>query len=217
MFKAAPFLCDATSRRWQFLNFHPSYPYPVILPFRFILRACIHDVSITSSNKVRLDIPVLPSATEQYGTSTPVGRTVLNSPAPPGGDENISTTEPEEEEPDEDQQAMSGEEGAGGGLENSSTGEGRDVKPEVSSEGRTTWKGQTLEALRTPLFVVEIAVVGERGDKTFAYTQRLPAVKESALSLIDKAICSTQVMDRAGRVCERLGRRGVTIFGSVCR
>lgn len=48
-------------------------------------------------------------------------------------------------------------------------------------------------ALRMPLFVVEIAAAGEKGQEGFAYTQRLEAVKESALALIDKAIGSTQV------------------------
>lgn len=35
--------------------------------------------------------------------------------------------------------------------------------------------------------------MGDKGSETFAYTQRLAAVKESALALIDKAIASTQV------------------------
>lgn len=65
--------------------------------------------------------------------------------------------------------------------------------PQVWSEGRTVWKGDTLRALRAPLFVVEIAVVGDKGSEVFAYSQRLPAVKEAALALIDKAIASTQV------------------------
>lgn len=61
------------------------------------------------------------------------------------------------------------------------------------SEGRTAWKGEMLTALRTPLFIVEIGIVGEKGKEMFAYTQRLGAVKESALVLIDKAVASTQV------------------------
>ncbi|CAM9224577.1 unnamed protein product, partial [Hapterophycus canaliculatus] len=52
---------------------------------------------------------------------------------------------------------------------------------------------------RTPLFIVEITVVGNKGNEDFAYTQRLPAVKESALILIDKAIGSTQNMVRVER------------------
>lgn len=66
-------------------------------------------------------------------------------------------------------------------------------KTETLSEGRTSWKGETLKVLRTPLFVVEITAVGEKGKEVLAYTQRLGAIKESAVALIDKAIGSTQV------------------------
>lgn len=77
--------------------------------------------------------------------------------------------------------------------ETSPAGEPDADPPQAWSEGRTTWKGDTLSPLRTPLFIVEIAVVGDKGHEDFAYTQRIPAVKESALVLIDKAIGSTQV------------------------
>lgn len=66
-------------------------------------------------------------------------------------------------------------------------------KGELLAEGRTEWKGERLTTLRMPLFVMEVIVLGEKGSEKFAYSQRLGAVKESAVALIDKAIASTQV------------------------
>lgn len=133
--------------------------------------------------------PPTPSAPLDSSSAT---RSGSNS----GSDDSRSRTGKEDEEGEQD----GAKEANNGGNEVSAATELRldgtasaAAIPQVWSEGRTTWKGNTLKALRTPLFVVEIAVVGEKGSEVFAYTQRLPAVKESALSLIDKAIASTQV------------------------
>lgn len=176
---------------------------------RFLLRACLHDVRIVSSNKATLKIPVLafgvnPSP-ENDTTARPATpslpldpsaatRSGSHSGSDKGSDDDGSRREEEDGEEREDQgeETNSAENGASAAKGFRSDGTASAV-PQVWSEGRTAWKGETLKALRTPLFVVEITVVGEKGGEAFAYTQRLSAVKESALTLIDKAIASTQV------------------------
>ncbi|CAM9373770.1 unnamed protein product, partial [Ectocarpus sp. 8 AP-2014] len=173
---------------------------------RFLLRACLHDARIVSSNKVVLKIPILPdrpSQEEQTKTSSPVpGLPLEQSPVPRGGSSSGSDSSN-----DGSQREEEGDGGveSGGGVEAEATPPATNFRdeaaaiPQVWSEGRTVWKGDTLRALRAPLFVVEIAVVGDKGSEVFAYSQRLPAVKEAALALIDKAISSTQNMVRVER------------------
>lgn len=175
---------------------------------RFLLRACLHDVKIVSSNKAILKIPVLPfgvnPSSEDNTTARPSTPSTTFDPSSATRSESKSGSDNEN---DGDGKEKEGGRGEGEAGEESNPGnEVSDANrlrsdettsavaaPQVLSEGRTTWKGDTLTALRTPLFVVEIAVVGEKGSEAFAYTQRLSAVKESALALIDKAIASTQV------------------------
>lgn len=63
----------------------------------------------------------------------------------------------------------------------------------IVGEGRATWRGEVLTPLRMPLFLVEIIAQGDKGQETFAFTQKVGSVKEMALTLIDKAVASTQV------------------------
>ncbi|CAM9225721.1 unnamed protein product, partial [Ectocarpus sp. 4 AP-2014] len=173
---------------------------------RFLLRACLHDARIASSNKVVLKIPILPDRPpqeDQTKTSSPgPGLPLEPSPAPRSGSSSSSDSNDDGSQCEEEGDG-GGECGAGFGTEG--TPPAMNVRdeaaavPQVWSEGRTVWKGDTLRALRAPLFVVEIAVVGDKGSEVFAYSQRLPAVKEAALALIDKAIASTQNMVRVER------------------
>lgn len=147
---------------------------------RFLLRACLYEVEIVSSNKVHLNVPTLPSS--------PATRTSVFPPTPPIS-RKISTIGRDNHE-----DISSGETGdEEGGTAGESVPAPDDAKMAMLADGRTEWKGERLTALRMPLFVVEVVVVGEKGRETFAYSQRLTAVKESALALIDKAVASTQV------------------------
>lgn len=168
-------------------------------------------MKIVSSNKATLKIPILPfgvNPSPEDGTtarpptpSAPLGPSSTTRGGSSSGSDNEynddgSRRENEEREGEGD----GGEESNNAGAKVSAAKVFRSdgtasaaAVPQVWSEGRTTWEGDTLTALRTPLFVVEVAVVGEKGGEVFAYTQRLSAVKESALALIDKAIASTQV------------------------
>lgn len=152
-------------------------------PIRFLLRACLHDVTVVSSNKVHLKVPVLP----------PTSGNNSSTPRPPNQTEPDSLSGGANDGVDRDLQEGGDIPGGGEGEEGSAklAGEGQAV--DNWPEGRIQWKGEALTALRTPLFMVEISAVGEKGKEAFAYTQRLAAVKESALTLIDKAISSTQV------------------------
>eukprot|EP00752_Nemacystus_decipiens_P010663 g9495.t1 len=184
---------------------------------RFLLRACVHDVTIVSSNKAIRKIPVLPFGV----TPSPEDGTTAKKPAPSAlvGPSSIprSRTNSRSDRKNDDDEAgkeKEEEEGDGDGIDRNSGAENEtsavnglrsddtasaSAEPQAWSEGRTTWKGDVLTALRTPLFIVEIVVVGEKGSEVFAYTQKLSAVKESALALIDKAIASTQNMVRVER------------------
>ncbi len=190
------------------------------LPFRFLLRACVHDVKIVSSNKATLKIPILPigsgpspGESNNCNARSPTPTTVDNEPSVVRSGSNAASDSGNDAGEGEDSPGRESRDGEGGGKAGGeSEGEetaGNDetvangtgsasaapaaAAPQAWSEGRTTWKGDALNALRTPLFVVEITVVGDKGSEMFAYTQRLAAVKESALALIDKAITSTQV------------------------
>ena len=180
---------------------------------RFLLRACVHDVKIESSSKATLKIPVLPFGVNPPPEDGTIAKppTPLATADPSSARRNGSDSSSDHENGDGGDAGEKGEgEGDGDGAENNSNAENEasaakglrsddatsgiaEPMRQVWSEGRTTWKGDTLTALRTPLFIVEIAVVGEKGSEVFAYTQKLSAVKESALTLIDKAIASTQV------------------------
>lgn len=133
-----------------------------------------------SSNKVNLTTPVVPSSPRGGSPADPKPATAVDSSTAAG------------DSVDDSSGASEGKVSVEGGLLPSARRD--DEAEEVSSEGRTTWNGETLRPLRTPLFVIEIAAVGEKSKETFAYSQRLGAVKESALALIDKAVVSTQVM-----------------------
>lgn len=186
------------------MGFHVYY-------IRFVLRACVHDVKIVSSNKATLKIPVLPFGVNPPPEDGAIAKppTPVATPDPLSAPRNGPNSSSDHENGD-DKDAGENEEGEGDGdgAEKNKNAENEasaakglrsdDIasavaEPQVWSEGRTTWKGDMLTALRTPLFIVEIAVVGEKGGEVFAYTQKLSAVKESALALIDKAIASTQV------------------------
>ena len=166
-------------------------------------------MKIVSSNKATLKIPILPLGVNpcpEDGTAAkpPTPSAPLDpSPAPRSGSSSGSDNGNGDDEASREKEEGEGE-GDGGEKDGNAEDAASAAKgqrpdgpvaavPQVWSEGRTTWKGDTLTALRTPLFVVEIAIVGEKGSEVFAYTQRLSAVKESALTLIDKAIASTQV------------------------
>lgn len=144
-----------------------------------------------SSNKVHLEVPVLPPTPRDNPTSSHP-----SSPIEPDGLPGISND------------GLVGDVREGGNVngevevDEGLTREGRAV--DSWREGRIEWKGEALTALRTPLFVVEIAAAGEKGKENFAYTQRLAAVKESALVLIDKAIGSTQARKERCRQTDRL-------------
>lgn len=182
--------------------FSLDFVFICLLFSRFILRACLHDVRIVSSSKVVLTIPVLPSRpSSDDGSARPPSPIAQPHPSlPPRGGSTASSDNNDEgasqtgEETD-GQGEGGGEEAVGNEAPPATSDAGATV-PLVWSEGRTEWKGDTLTALRTPLFVLEVVVVGEKGNEVFAYTQRLLAVKESALVLIDKAIASTQVTVR---------------------
>lgn len=170
-------------------------------------------MKIVSSNKATLKIPVLPFG--ENPSPHPEDGTTANPPTPIGTLNPSSATRRGSSSGSDSENGDGGsgrekEDGEGDGAEGEQTNTAENgasaakgllsnggafatAVPQVWSEGRTTWKGETLTALRTPLFVVEIAVVGEKGSEVFVYTQRLSAVKESALALIDKAIASTQV------------------------
>lgn len=175
-------------------NLSHSASYP-----RFLLRACLHDVHIVSSNKVTLTIPALPSRPSSGDRSTtPPAPSGQPDPslAPRGGSNASSDNENEGASQTGEENGGQGESGGEEPVGNEAppaVSDGGAAAPPVWSEGRTEWKGDTLTPLRTPLFVVEVAAVGEKGSEVFAYTQRLLAVKESALVLIEKAIASTQV------------------------
>ena len=164
-------------------------------------------MSVISSNNVRLKVPVMPSTGSAYCIST-------KSPSRATADSTTLTGERERQE--DKSKDVSGartrekgniEVGAGNGIDGEGEGGGNgesDAKTVEGSreidkidiyEGRTMWKGETLQPLRTPLFVFEIGTVGEKGKEKFVYAQRMGALKESALTLIDKAVTSTQVKD----------------------
>lgn len=211
--KAKPAWCLCSA----FLTLTPHFRHPSRYN-RFLLRACVHDVKITSSNKATLKIPILPIGSgppaEDRNVPSPPTPTAVEPSTGHGSSASNASSETEndagegEDSPGEEQKQDSG--GEAGGESEGEEATGSDAAnangagpvsgaaaaaavPQAWSEGRTTWKGDTLKALRTPLFVVEITVVGDKGSEMFAYTQRLAAVKESALALIDKAIASTQV------------------------
>lgn len=167
-----------------------------------MLRACVHDVRIVSSSKVVLTIPVLPSRpSSDDGSARPPSPLAQPDPslAPRGGSTASSENDEEDTSPTGQETEGQGESGGEGPVGNEAplaTPDAGAAETPVWSEGRTEWKGDTLTALRTPLFVLEVVVVGEKGSEVFAYTQRLLAVKESALVLIEKAIASTQVTIR---------------------
>lgn len=154
-----------------------------------------------SSNKVILKIPILPDRPSQEDPtkiSPPVPGLPLDPSSAPRGGSSLGSDNNDDGSQREEEGDGDGE--SGGGVGTKATPPVMNFRdeavatPQVWSEGRTVWKGDTLRALRAPLFVVEIAVVGEKGSEVFAYSQRLPAVKEAALALIDKAIASTQVI-----------------------
>lgn len=161
-----------------------------------MLRACLHDVSVVSSNKVKLKVPVRPhgSAPRDARNERPPTPNAPSEPTPaPRGDPDANFDVDDLARREKLEGAEDGNGFAAVGSDTTPAVEPGADPRQVWSEGRTTWKGDILSPLRTPLFIVEITVVGDKGSEDFAFTQRLPAVKESALVLIDKAIGSTQV------------------------
>lgn len=163
------------STRFEGKSTYPSCPASPLA--RFILRACLHEVQIFSSNRVQLSVPV-PSASQ---------------PGFPGPPSATSTGLVHEN-------TSSNEKGSGVasrlGDADETGREGSNVSNHEEPEGRVRWRGEELTPLRMPLFLVEITTVGEKGKERFAFTQRLGAVKDTTLTLMDKAIASTQVTAR---------------------
>lgn len=164
-------------------------------------------MSVVSSNKVLLKLPIVHSAGSGQRHFDPA--TTADSAISNGKHESEVQLENSSgiiEKGDRDRKEREG------GVEaESNEGEREDggLFPSTSEnvsqtdigEGRTFWKGENLEPLRTPLFMLEITAEGEKGKEVFAYVQQLGAVKESVLMLIDKAVASTQVMAAAAGLC----------------
>lgn len=184
-------------------------------PCRFLLRACLHDVSVESSNEVLLKLPIVHSAGsgQRYFNPATTADSVTISNGKHENEVQVETSGGVIEKGDRDKQegegeveaeSNVGERGEEGLHSSTSKGLQEDVSKTDIGEDRTIWKGESLKPLRTPLFMLEIAPQGEKGKEVFAYAQQLGAVKESVLMLIDKAVGSTQVMAAAAGLCRHL-------------
>lgn len=167
-------------------------------------------MSVVSSNKVLLKLPIVHKDGQRYFDPAKLPpATTVDSAASNGKSENEDQRGIIEEggrdreegegrvEAKAEAERKMGESGQGGLYSSTSEGSRGALSKTDISEGRTMWKGECLKPLRTPLFMLEIAAVGEKGKEVFVYVQKLGAVKESVLMLIDKAVASTQVMAAA--------------------